>query len=96
MADAFVQREEEKVRGVVDLENLRPGEALVVHVLWVKPDGKDAFSKRVELVPETSEARVETSLTISPSRRPPGTYRLKVYLFRKLLAGKTVELILPE
>ncbi len=96
VADTFTQEEEARVRGVVDLENVQPGEEVVVHVLWVKPDGKDAFVKRVELIPDGPQARVKTSLTISPSRRPPGTYHLKVYLFRKLLTEKTVELVLPE
>jgi hypothetical protein len=96
VAETFTLKNGKKVRGVIDLENVEPGRDLVVHVLWVKPNGKKAFKKRVELTPEESTARVQTSLSLSPDRRDPGVYRLKVYLFRMLLAETTVEIVSGE
>jgi hypothetical protein len=96
VSDVFTLRDEAKVYGVIDLTNVRPGEELVLHVLWLTPDGRDAFLKRVVVKPDGPEARVETSLSLSPRRRDPGAYRLKVYLFRMLLAEKPVEFVPAE
>jgi hypothetical protein len=93
VADSFPLKEEDRVTGVVDLTDCRPGEMLVFHILWLRPDGRGAFLKRVEIVPDGPEARIESSLSLSPKRRDPGTYHLKVYLFRMLLAEKPVEFV---
>ncbi|MCK4546877.1 MAG: hypothetical protein KAW17_05460 [Candidatus Eisenbacteria sp.] len=92
VADSFVLKSGKKLRGVVDVENAEPGEELVFHLLWVKPTGKKAFVKRVAMTPEESTTRFQTSLSLNPEKREAGTYLLKVYLFRKLLVAREVDL----
>lgn len=96
LADSFMLEEGRRVYGVVDLRNVPPRRELVVHLLWIRPDGKDAFKKRVSLCPEEGEARLQTSLSLSPERREPGTYRLRVFLFREFLIEGTVDLNAQE
>lgn len=96
VADTFALKEGAKVWGVVDLDGFQPGEDLVLHLLWIKPNGKRAFAKRVVVAPDGPKARVQTALSLSPERRDPGRYRLKVYLFRMLFLEKEVELLLQE
>jgi hypothetical protein len=93
VADSFVLEKGQRVRGIVDIKGARPGRELVFHLLWLTPEGKDAFMKREAVVPEETTARLETSLALDPDRRDPGTYLLKVYLFRKLLVAEPVELL---
>jgi hypothetical protein len=96
VADSFLLEKGQRARGIVDVKGAKPGEELVFHLLWVKPNGKDAFMKREVVVPEESSFRLQTSLSLDPERRPPGTWLLKVYLFRKLFAHESVEFVAPD
>lgn len=55
------------------------------HVDWVGPDGKSMFMKRIDV---DSSGFIQSSISISPGRREPGNYILKLYWFRALIASK--------
>jgi hypothetical protein len=60
---------------------------------WIGPDGKSFFQKQVELTPNDSTNVISGSISISPEKRLPGTYMLKVYLFKEAVAVRKFELI---
>ncbi len=64
----------------------------MIHLDWVGPDDKSMYTKRVDV---DSAHFISSSISLSPERRTPGKYTLKVYYFRELLAYKTFHL-LPE
>ena len=91
-ARSFVLEEGRRVHARVEFDGLRPREERILHLLWTDPDGRRVFRKRVVLMPEEPRAWVTTNLSLSPERREPGTYRLRVFLYRMLVADGTVEL----
>jgi hypothetical protein len=93
-SQVFTMREKGKVRALVHLENpLALGEReLMFHLVWIRPDGKEFYTKRIDLDPTGSDAALVGSISIPPGRRDPGIYRLQVFLFRELIAEKSFEL----
>jgi hypothetical protein len=47
--DSFVIRPRSHVNALVDFHNATPGRTHVVHLVWVRPDGKDIFRKYAEV-----------------------------------------------
>ncbi len=41
-----------QVRAVLQMEGLAAGEPLLLHIVWINPDGKKAFAKEVRVEPE--------------------------------------------
>jgi hypothetical protein len=94
----FTMAKKAKVRAVVDLENttLQDDPILPFHIVWLRPDGKTIYKKRIEYTPGDSLTMLQSSLSIPPDRRDPGTYSLRVYLFRELIAEKFFRVHPPE
>ncbi len=90
----FDLKEKARVHAFVDLTNrhARGEDALSFHLVWIKPNGKTAFKKRIEYTPSDTDTTIQGSFTISPARRDPGEYKLRVYLFRELIAEKSFRL----
>ncbi|NOU46870.1 MAG: hypothetical protein HOO86_07400, partial [Bacteroidales bacterium] len=95
LGTVFVIREKESVNAFVDLENrfVHSGRVLLFHFDWIGPDGKSIFLKRIDHSPTDSTTTINGSISISPEKREPGQYALKVYLFRELIAEKQFWLI---
>lgn len=60
---------------------------------WIGPDGKSFFQKQVEFVSGDSTDVISGSISISPEKRQPGIYVLKVYLFKEAIAVRKFELV---
>jgi hypothetical protein len=90
----FDMEEGAKVSAAITLENPygRGGRPLPLHLVWINPAQKAAFRKMVEYVPNDSSNVLISNFGISPSKRVPGHYSLRVYLFRELIAEKFFEL----
>ena len=90
----FDIEEKAKVYAFVDLSNrfARGDDSLSFHLVWIKPNDSTIFKKRVQYAPSDSDTTLESSLSISPGKRGPGTYTLRVYLFRELIAEKSFRL----
>lgn len=89
--DPFTIKEKSRVRARVELENVgalgeRGG---MFHLVWVDPDGKEFYTKRIDWTPEEDDDEIHGSISAYPGRRDPGEYALRVYLFRELIAEKT-------
>ena len=90
ISDVFTLKEEEYVYALIDLENRMnnlPGE-MMFHIDWTDPGNRSVFLKRIDLLPGDSLSALSSSLSISPEKRQPGEYLLRVYLFRELIAEK--------
>ncbi len=62
------------------------------HVDWIDPEGRSFYLKRIDLLPGDSTASLISSISVSPDKRLPGKYLLRIYLFRELIAEKYFEL----
>lgn len=91
---AFDIKEKRKVYAFVDIQNqfARGEDPLSFHVVWLKPDDKEFYTKRFEYEPSDSDTTLKSSRSISPKWRGPGTYKVRVYLFRELIAEKSFRL----
>jgi len=83
-----------KVVASVRLENPwgRGHRPMLLHFLWVDPDGIAAYRKAVKYAPNDSSNVLTSSFGIGPTRRAAGHYNFRVYLFRELVAEKDFEL----
>jgi|GEM_PF-390120 len=93
----FATRDDELIHAFIDLENcfLRNDRDLLFHLDWIAPDGRSFYLKQVSLSKDDSTRILKSSINISPSKRPPGCYLLRVYLFRELIAEKRFTLLPP-
>ncbi len=91
----FTIGEKSKVRALVEFEKLpeNPPMDLSFHLVWIRQDGKEFYTKRIDMAPDEIESSIKTSVSIKPGRREPGSYRLLVYLYRELIAEKRFTLI---
>jgi len=90
----FDIEEKAKVYAFVDIRNqfARGADPLSFHLVWIKPSDKTVFKKRIEYEPSDADTTLTSSLSIYPGKRAPGTYKLRVYLFRELIAEKSFRL----
>jgi uncharacterized protein YcfL len=95
--NVFTIKEDEMVHAIVELENrfAYGDRELMFHFDWIDKDGSDLFMKRIDLAPDDTTATIKSSVSISPEKRQPGEYLVRLYLFRELIAEKKFEL-LPE
>lgn len=49
VARSFRVEQDRQVRSVLRLQDLQPGTELLVHVLWLNPDGKEVYTKEVRV-----------------------------------------------
>jgi hypothetical protein len=95
VARVFEPGDRAKVHAFVDIANrhARGDRPLDFHLVWIKPNEKTAFKKRVEYVPSDDDTTLTSAMSIKPGKRNPGTYRLRVYLHRELIAEKSFLLL---
>jgi len=63
------------------------------HIDWLDSSGNSLFKKRIDLTTNDSSTTLTSSINISPDKRQPGNYSLRVYLYRELIAEKKFKLI---
>jgi len=78
-----------RVQATFTLTNLaaRGHHTIPLHVLWIKPDGKAAFRKYLEIDPDSTDS-FTSSFTITPVKRVAGRYVVRLYAFREPVAEK--------
>lgn len=82
------------MRAVV--EGLEPGLQEHLSVRWVGPDGGSVYTKNLDLLPDTSETILKSSISIDPDRkRDVGSYTVEICRDDSVLASASFEL-LPE
>ena len=93
--NVFSIKENEKVTAVINLRNreYHRNRELMFHIDWLDSSKNSLFKKRIDLPEKDSTTVLVSSINISPDKRLPGNYCLRVYLFRELIAEKKFELL---
>lgn len=91
----FTIKGNRNVRAMVDIEkpNSNIERELMFHIDWIDSHGKSVYRKQVNVLPDDSLSFLTSSISISPDKRLPGKYIIRIYLFRELIAEKKFELI---
>ena len=55
---------------------------------WIGPDGESFYSKKVEINPAEPSASFTGSISITPDKREPGEYILRIFLFDEMVGEK--------
>jgi hypothetical protein len=90
----FTIRDNENVFAFADLENrfLHNDLDQMFHIDWIDPAGRSFYLKRIDLLRGDSSSTITSSISISPDKRQPGEYLMRIYLFRELIAERKFEL----
>ena len=83
-----------KVNAFVELKNVKlfPKEKMIFYLDWVGPDKNSFYKKKIELASGDTTSVISSSISIPSKKREPGDYKLKVYLFKELIAEKIFKL----
>lgn len=83
-----------KKRGILraQLDLINPGiykdDELPLRIKWVGPDGKGFYSKKINFVQSDTVSLISSSISITPGKREPGEYYLRVYLFGDMIGER--------
>jgi len=90
----FPVKEDGNVYAVVELENRlnHTDQPLMFHIDWIDTENRSFYKKQIDLAPGDSTAFLVSSVSVSPDKRLPGKYLIRIYLFRELIAEKYFEL----
>ncbi|HZK06747.1 MAG TPA: hypothetical protein VFC92_00970 [Bacteroidales bacterium] len=95
-ATVFPLYGENNVRAIFDIKNLiaddfdRPQ---IFHIEWLDIENKLLFRKQMDLLPDDSTRWLESSISVSPQTRTPGTYQIRLYHFREMVAIQYFDLL---
>ncbi len=91
----FTIKNGRNIRANVSIKNrfAYDDQKLMFHVVWVDTDGKSIHKKQIDLISGDTLTTISSAISISPDKRIPGNYSLRVYLFRELIAEKEFELL---
>jgi len=97
-ATTFTIKEEAKVKAVVSIEkqDIKTNEQMKFYSEWIGPDGKSFYKKRIVYTTSNPFFTLTNSISISPEKRQPGNYTLKVSFRKKIIAEQKFELVLSE
>ncbi len=93
----FTIAKKEKIRAFVDLKDRSNygNRELLFRFDWYADDTVPFYSKRIDLSPNDTSTTIGSAISISPGKRQPGDYTLRLYLFNELVSEKGFKLI-PE
>jgi hypothetical protein len=93
----FTPVEKGNIRALIMLQNRQQNthNALMFHLDWIGTDQHSFYRKQIILPADDTSTFLQSSVSLDPALRQPGDYKLKVYLFRELIAEKKFTL-LPE
>jgi len=94
MGTVFYIKEKTKVHAFFDLENRKSfaDKDIMFHIEWIGPDDKSFYGKRIDLLQDDSSSTINSSISITPGNRQQGSYNVRLFLFRELIAEKRFEL----
>ena len=94
-AKAFMTGEKSKVYASVKILNRKyhPGEDLMLHIDWIDPEGNSLFKKREDILSGDTTSELKSAISIQPGRRDTGQYKMRIYLFRELIAEENFSLV---
>jgi hypothetical protein len=86
------------VKAVVSIEkqDIKTNEQMKFYFNWIGPDGKSFYKKRIVYTTSNPFFTISNSISITPEKRLPGKYKLRVSYSKKIIAEQKFELVLPE
>jgi hypothetical protein len=86
----FKIKDKARVQGFADVGNLEniPAEGAELRFDWIEPSGKSFYQKSLELIPGNPGSTAASSISISPDKRQPGDYLLRLYLNDEIAGEK--------
>lgn len=97
-ATTFTIKDEAKVKAVVSIEkqDIKTNEQMKFYFEWIGPDGKSFYKKRIVYTTSNPFFTISNSISITPEKRQPGKYNVRVSYRKKIIAEQKFELVLPE
>jgi hypothetical protein len=95
---AFAIRKKGILRVQIGFTNLHvyKDDELPFRLEWIGPDGQSFYKKQINLLPGDTSSSINSSISITPDKRQPGNYFLRIYLFDEMIAEKRFELLSEE
>ena len=92
---SFIIKEKAKVKAVlsIDYQEIKTNQQLKFYFDWIGPDGKSFYKKRVLYTTSNPFFTISNSISISPEKRKPGTYTLRVSFRKRIIAEQKFELV---
>ncbi len=90
----FKIKKKRNIRALITIQN-RFGygdRELKFKINWTTEEGKQFYQKRINLLSNDSASTLGSSISISPGKRLPGKYTVKVFLFSSLIGEKKFEI----
>ncbi len=86
----FSIKADSKLYTVIKLKNREYNfnKELQFHIDWLEQNGSLLYRKQVDFENGDSSNSILSSISITPDKRQAGDYKLRVYLFRELIAEK--------
>jgi hypothetical protein len=83
-----------KVFALFDINNAQVfgSEELNFKVVWIGINDKPFYTKRFNIVPKSNNETIKSSISISPKKRVPGTYKVQLFLFNSLIKETSFKL----
>jgi len=87
---SFYLSEKSNLYAVVELgkRNKQLNKDLMFHIDWIGPNGRSFYTKQINFTADNKSSRISSSVSLSPAKRKEGEYKVRVYLFRELIAEK--------
>jgi hypothetical protein len=91
----FTIKNKAKVKTVLSIEkqDIKTNEQMKFYFDWTGPGGKSFYDKRVVYTTSNPFFTISNSISITPEKRQPGTYSVKVTFRKKVIAEQKFELI---
>ena len=85
--DHFIIGKKNKVRALINLSGLNSTgmKNIKYRLEWISPNGKTFYKKENTLPLQADSLVIRSGIRISPEKRIPGLYKLKVYLYGQLV-----------
>lgn len=90
----FYIRNKAKVYAIIELINYKAQnrKELSLHIVWLDSAGNSIYKKGFDYSASDTSSNITSSISISPQKRKAGEYKVRVYLFRELIAEKRFKL----
>lgn len=86
----FKIKKKRNIRALITIQNrfAYSKQELKFKISWVTEDGNQFYQKRISLSSSDSTSILTSSVSISPGKRLPGNYIIKIFLFGSLVGEK--------
>lgn len=91
----FTIKDKAKVKAIVSFkkQDIKTDEQMKFYFNWIGPDGKSFYKKHVVYTTSSPSFFIFSSISITPEKRQPGTYTMRVFFHKKIVAEKKFELV---